>query len=154
MRKVTISPLALGPVAFVAHNIRDEDWAEARATRADEHKMRLAVDVVKRWGPTGAVLGFDHPVCVVGATQRWPNVWTAWMFATDEFPSIAKSVTRYVKDVLLPTVRNVGMVRADAKSLASHVAAHRWMEITGARFDVKLERFGKNGEDFVQYRWT
>lgn len=152
--QVQIAPLALGPVAYVAHRMREIDALEANATSFSEDPDDLAVDVVKRWGPTGAVLGLERPICVIGATQRWPRVWTAWMFATDEFPRIGKAVTRYARSVLLPTVRAVGMVRADARSIATNVAAHRWMKLTGAQFEAKLKGFGKNGEDFVQFRWA
>lgn len=153
-KRVQIAPLSLGLVAFVTQNMRPLDRLEANATSFSEEPADLAVDVCMHWGPTGAVLGIERPIAVIGATQRWPNVWTAWMFATDEFPRIGKAATRYARDVLLPTVRNVGMVRADARSLASNVAAHRWIELIGGRFESELKGFGKNGEDFVQFRWT
>ena len=152
--RCSIGPLAIGTVAYVAEHMREADYREACALRHDESRASIAVDTVREWGPIGAVLGLERPICVIGAHERWPRVWTGFMYATDEFPRIGKSTTRYLKNVLLPAIRRLGMIRADAQSVADHVAAHRWLELTGAHRDVDLKCFGKNGEDFVLFRWT
>jgi hypothetical protein len=150
--RLTLAEPTLGSVGYIAKHMRDHDRREAEAVLHDPSPAAIAWHACNS-GSLVRVLHTDRPVFVLGVTERWPRVWTAWMFATEEFPTVAKAATRYVRSALLPALRNLGMVRADAQSLADNVSAHAWMKLTGAVFDVDLKAWGSQGEDFVQYRW-
>ena len=137
---------------YIASNMRDADRREAEGVLEDPSPALIAREACK---PHSLVRMFarERPIAVIGVTQTDKSTWVAWGFGTAEFPKIAKSATRYVKSALLPTLRTLGMLRAEAQSLVDNVDAHAWMRLTGAEFDEDLKAFGLNGEDFVQYRW-
>lgn len=141
-------------VAYVCGRMRPDDARELFATRFDDDRDRLAIDVLSRWGPMYWVAGTERPIAVIGATEQWPGVWQVGMFATDEFPQIGRQLTRWVIQRMIPTIREVGVHRAEAKSIEGHDAAHRWLECLGAvRDPAPLRKFGKGGETFFNYVW-
>lgn len=145
---------AFDDVLTVARNMRERDRAEIYATTYGADPTELARNAVAtgdfRWG---AYLD-GRPVAMFGAYPRWPRVWTAWAFATDDFHRVAVSMTRHMLRFCMPALLASGAHRVDAMALASHRDSRSWMEITGARAEFTVENWGKNGEKFVQYVWT
>lgn len=140
-------------VLYITHHLRDWDRKELFATRFDDDPDRLAMDVMG-WGPFWWVAGQDRAIAVVGATQLWPGVWSAGMFATDEFPKIGLSLTKFVRQRMIPALVQEGIKRAECRSIEGHSMAHRWLEVLGARREGDGHRsFGKGGETFFTYAW-
>lgn len=146
-------------VTWIARNMRQADAREIFATRYDNDPDLLAVDVLTRWGPMWWVAGnaqTQRPIAVIGATERWPGMWQVGMFATDEFGQIGPGLTKWVRQRMIPTIRETqhGVRRAQAFSIEGHDVAHRWLEMLGAvRDPVPLDGYGKGGETFHNYVW-
>lgn len=149
-----LRPVELGPVLYVVRNMRAADRDEIFALRSDADPDRLAVDVAQRWATVGQVAWDDGvPVAVVGATLLWPGVWMAWMFATDAWPKVGRGVTRFIRTSMIPGLVDRGAHRCEARSIISHTEAHRWLRSLGATEEARLRRYGRNGEDFLVFRW-
>lgn len=144
-------------VTWIARNMRADDARELFATRYDDDPDRLALDVLTRWGPMWWVAGstkHNRPIAVIGATQLWPMVWQVGMFATDEFDQIGLGLTRWVIRSMIPAIREIGVHRAEAKSIEGHDVAHRWLEMLGAvRDPTPLDQYGRGGETFHNFVW-
>jgi hypothetical protein len=137
---------------YVVKHMRAIDREEIFAMRPNDEDDALAADVMAT-GDLKWMLSLERPVCVWGAMPMWPGVWNVWMFATDEFPKVGLSLTKFVKNSEIPLLRRLGLHRAECKSLATHRTAHRWMEATGAVREARHSNYGRNGEAFYTYAW-
>lgn len=142
-------------VAHVARNMRPADRVEVHATRWDDDDDQLAREVMSyptrlRW----IACHKDEPVAVIGAVNLWPGSFSVFMFATDNIRHIGLDLTRFAKYSMIPMLLDMGGWRGEARSMASHTEAHRWLEALGAKRESTLRCYGKNGEDFYNYVWT
>lgn len=144
----------LADMRHVAQNMRERDRNEIFATRWDDDPNKVARDVCAsgafRWG----VYLDGAPVAAIGAHPRWPGVWTAWAFATDDWPKVVVPTTRHVRRFMIPALINFGVERVDCLSLATHTDARKWLTYLGAKEEKSLDKWGKGGETFVSYVWT
>ena len=136
---------------FIASNMRQDDRREIFATRFNESNEDLARDAMMFYD-SSFLLHKERPICAIGAAQMHPNVWSVWMFATDEFDKIGLSATRFVRNIFIPELRKRGH-RAECKSWDGHKIAHKWLESLGAIRESELIDYGKNREKFYQYVW-
>lgn len=141
-------------VGFVCRNLRQADREEAHATRWDSDDDSLAKEIATSWGEFGWVAGRENPIAVFGAAEIWPGYRSAWMLATDEFPTIGLPLTRFVKKTIIPMLFDeMGMRRGEARSSVENVVSHRWLKSLGAVQEGILKNYGKAGEDFIIFRW-
>ncbi|HEY1139942.1 MAG TPA: hypothetical protein VGE88_07015 [Lysobacter sp.] len=146
--------LNLLDVAYVCRNLRADDARELFALRFDDNPDGIAVHALQGWSLGWVAWGDERPIAVIGAKELWPGVWSAGMFATDEFGQIGPLLTRWVRRRMIPALRELGMHRAEAKSIEGHDVAHRWLERLGARVEGEpMRNYGKNRETFVTYVW-
>lgn len=146
----------LGALLYICRNLRADDAEEIFATRfGDDDPDELATEVFTRWGKLAYIAYADDgtPVAAVGATPLWDGVWQAWMFGTDRFGESGKQLTRWCRKVMIPSVVQAGCHRAEARSIASHGTAHKWMEMLGAKRESVLRRYGRDKQDFVLFVW-
>jgi len=96
----------------------------------------------------------DEPVALIGAVPQHPGVWSVFMFATDRFPEVKILLTRHVKRIIIPTLREDSKAHlAFCYSLDRHTAAHKWLECLGAKRELVIPEFGKNRETFYMFTW-
>ena len=144
-----IKPAEWADIEIVARNMRERDRAEICAL-TDTDDPVVAVSHLKVLPQFSAVVAKDEPIAVIGALYPWPGCASAFMFATDRWPEVAKQTTRWAKKVLVPALLAQNCHRMQCYSLVDHVEAHRWLRYFGAK-----ERFepayGKNHEDFLYF---
>lgn len=151
---MNLRKLNLLDVAYVCNRLREADAREIFATRRTDDPDALAVEIIRYWGPMGWVAyNSARPVALVGATETWPGVWSAWMMATDEFPDVALGLTKFVKRRMIPGLVELGAFRCEARSIDGHTEAQRWLQVLGAVQEARLRRYGRNGEDFLVFRF-
>lgn len=139
----------------VAAGMRDADYREIFATRWNDDLVDLTVDCLNARRFSWIACADDGtPVAVVGAWPTHPGVWQVYFFTTDRWSQISLSLTRWIRRVMIPALRNAGAHRAECKSLSSHTEAHRWLEFLGASQEATLRGYGKDGEDFLLFVWT
>ncbi|HTI86320.1 MAG TPA: hypothetical protein VL966_06930 [Alphaproteobacteria bacterium] len=148
------TPLDRVAVGFVAARMRDPDRDEIFATRWDDDPEKIADETIAcaRFGCVAWHGG--EPAAVVCAMPLWPGVWTVAMYATTSWPAVAPAVTRWIRRQLMPDIVATGAHRAECRSLATHVMAHRWLERLGARREALLTDYGRNREAYYVYAWT
>lgn len=141
-------------ILHVCVRMRERDRAEIYATRWEDDPAKVARDVRMSGAFHWGVYLDDKPIGLVGAHPRWPGVWTAWAFGTDEWLRGISTVTRHVRRFMLPALFNAGVHRVDCLALEAHKQSCRWLEYLGAFPEKTLDFWGKNGETFVSYVWT
>ncbi len=151
-----IRPLSFDAATYVALNMRAADAREIFACRWEEDPAALALELTAAVGACGCAwtAGRERPVAVCGAVELWPGRWSAMMFATDEWPTVARPVTRFVREEAMPLLVGLGCRRCEVRSMATHHAAHRWLVHLGARAEGVHAHEGRNNEAFITYAWT
>lgn len=139
-------------VEYIAKNMREWDKREIYASHWHDDPTELAKETMPHhlfaW-----TFGLDRPIAAVGAICMWPGVWTVWMFATDEFHLIALPLTKFIKRKMMPALYPFAH-RVECKTIEGHKEAQKWLDMLGAkREDGILEKYGKNKDNFIVYRW-
>lgn len=150
--KVVISEIEPIGLRSIIKHMREHDREEIFAMRSDDDDDQLASDVIAA-GDLKWMLSRERPICVWGAQPMWPGVWNVWMFATEEFPRVGKTLTKFVKNVEIPLLVERGIQRAECKSIATNAVAHRWLEATGAIREARHANYGRLKESFYTYAW-
>lgn len=149
-----ILPLDWRSVLHVALYIRESDRMEIDAcmARYDAADLANRVTALSRFG---AVAATDEgvPAAVVSAAEIHPGAYQVGMFATDDWPMVARGVTRWGLRVLKPAMLAAGGHRAECRSIADHHTAHRWLASLGFVREAALPDCGKRRETFYQYAW-
>lgn len=138
----------------VACNLRDRDRKELFATSWRNDPAELARDATMTGAFRWAAYLDGTPVALIGAMPRWPGVWSAWAYGTDDWHHVVGALSRHVRRFMLPALFNAGAHRVDAFALAEHEDARKWLSFLGAEQQNTLDKWGKNGETFVCYVWT
>lgn len=144
----------LADLLHITHNLRERDREEIYATRFDEDRRVLANDVAFSGDFRWAAYLDGVPVAAIGAVPRWPRVWTVWAFGTDDWNKVVLTLTKHVRNFMIPAILNAGAIRADCMALSTHEDARKWLTALGATPEKVLDNWGKNGEAFVSYCWT
>jgi len=140
-------------VVYVARNMRPRDRDEIYACFWEDDPAVLAGDVMA-FDSFSWVVRAERPIAAMGAIPLHPGVWSVWLFATIEFNQISLLATKFVRRVMMPSVRAAGAHRAECRSLDVHTEAHQWLEFLGARREAVLRQYGRNKEDFYLYAWS
>lgn len=141
-------------VLEVAQNMREADRIEYMASFKDVTWPELPALLADVYGDAEtsfcAYLN-DDPVAVGAAIPVNPELLRIGMFATKDFPRIAFSLTKFVKNRLFPAYVARGFVRIECLSLSTYKDAHRWIETLGLVEEKTHEGIGTGGEDFIQF---
>jgi hypothetical protein len=151
---MTILPLAWHAVLHVALYIRACDRVEIEAGMARYDAADLASRVIafSRFGGV-AMTDDGTPAAVVSAAELYPGVYQVSMFATDDWPQVARGMTRWIRRTMIPAMLAAGGHRAECRSIAGHETAHRWLESLGFLREAVLPDCGRGRETFFQYAW-
>lgn len=144
-------------VRHVIGHLRRTDRQEQFATRFDDDADALVNEII-RLRPLAIkhyALACDdgEPAILVAAYLVSPKVARFHMASTDRMGEIARAghrwgLQRFIPSVLMPNVR-----RAEARILADHTIARRWVAACGFVEEGVIRRVGRAGEDFVQVVW-
>lgn len=142
-------------VRHVAENMRAKDIEEFLAVSHCETHADLVEMLVERYADHPHGFCFQHddtePVGLVVMCFMRPKVVTLSFFATDRFPEIAISVTRFATRKLFPTYMGAGVHRIECASIEGYAHAHRWIQMLGMDAEGRFPGWGKNGEAFHQF---
>lgn len=131
----------------IAYAMRQQDRDEIFALFPHDDAELIAYTAWKRslyrWTANGQA--------AFGSMPMWPGVHSIWMFATDDFTAeTSREMVRFIRRYLrvgMPTHAH----RVECKSLATHTAAHRFIEALGLRREGPVPAYGKGREDFVTF---
>lgn len=139
---------------FIARRMRALDAEEilplTRTGKPEDTAMWAA-----HLGGYGYVALLDgKPVTAFGVYENMPTVWCVWMFATDDWPRVALTVTKTIRREWMPLLQTSDYSRVDCWSMEGHDVAHRWLESLGASREATLKDYGPTGKAFHCYSWT
>jgi hypothetical protein len=83
-----------------------------------------------------------------------PNVASLLFFATPTFLGYKIAMTKFIKKDMFRVLRDEGVHRIEAASLAGYPEVHAWLETLGMEKESEMPGYGKNGETFVTYAWV
>lgn len=150
---VTIETANLRDLSFVAANMRDEDWREI-ACQYPPNLTRLDIAYAAFASPEAWVATVrGQPVAAFGVSRITVSVLSAWAFATRSMWRAVPAVTRFIRDECARRWAEAGITRVEARSIAGHHVAHRWMASMGGTCEP-CPAWGRDGEDFMLWWWT
>ena len=149
---MTIGPLTHEAFRYIAHNMREWDRKEVFATQWTDDPEDLATAWEQR-GPFSFVGSTELPICAAGGVQMWPGVWSMWLLATDEWPAVATSVTKFVKRIIVPNLWAMGAHRLECRAMEGH-PSRAWLEWLGFEREATHHGYGKGKETFHTYVLT
>jgi len=153
-RKISFETPNYSGLFQVTRRLRESDRCECFATRFHDDPSELAreIDVYARMSIGWLVCINQEPVATLGAVLVWPGHWHVWAFGTERWGQVVMAITKHIKRVMIPMLLEVGARSVAAYAHAAHTGACAWLEFLGAK-GTPLPNWGKNGEDFVLYRW-
>jgi hypothetical protein len=144
-------------VRYVAERMRDRDREEFMAVSPFDHHDALVEGIVERYGehPDVVVAHWQNgPVAVGGIVHHRPKVGTLLFFATDDLPQIGSDLTRFIVKSLFPGYTRAGTHRIECASIAGYEETHRWLSVLGLKKEADMPKYGRDGQDFVQFAWV
>lgn len=146
---ITFEPLSYDGVLHVARNLREWDRKEIFACSWHDKPDELAKRCMQLHTFSWLVRD-ELPTCVIGGVPMWPNVWSMWMYATDDFPRVATSVSKFAKRVIIPKLWASKAHRLECYSLEGN-PSQTWLEWLGFQRAGVMRNYGKNRETFLHY---
>lgn len=149
-----------GDLVDLCRNMTAMDDREIFALRAHHDRQRLAMELYALL--PGAVrayaIGLDSRPAAIAFLALWPQdeswgLLGAHLFGTDDFPSVASRLARWVRRVFIPEMLANGVRRVECRALAEHTGARAFIRACGAIEEAKLPDFGKGGETYILCAW-
>ena len=140
----------------VTRRMRAIDAKEIFCGRFDDNPATLADELALagRMAIKQLALGMEHrPVAILAAYLVSPVVAQVAMFATDEWPRIAKSAHAYVRKLFIPCVLTPNVLRAECRVYEENFTARRWLKRLRFTEETMPFALGNEGERFVQMAW-
>jgi hypothetical protein len=142
---------------YICFRMRECDKAEIFNLRHYDNPYQLAWECASavRTHGRGQIAWWDgRPAAIFAFTcTMHPNLWEIWMFGTDHFRSVAFDLIRWCRKEAneILTVQKAHRLQADAR--VGHEDAHKFIRALGGRPEVTLEKYGKDGGDYIRYVW-
>jgi hypothetical protein len=153
---IELIPSTPRDITIVAAQMREWDRREFEASAAYPSATHAALLCHYGSQPWAAIALLDgDPVAAFGAfgSPLMPQLRTAWAFGTERFRRAVPAITREVESWKPQLVRE-GVHRIEARALAGHDLAGRWLKGLGASRETILKRYGTGGEDFELWAWV
>lgn len=153
---IEITNAVLRDASYVTANLRPRDHEEVYAQWPDDLStaMLARILVYSPGSDCYTALLDGQPVAVFGTSPMTVNCMWVWALGTKDMRRAVPAMTRHFLDEQVPRRIEQGITCAEARSLATHGVAHRWIEALGGVKQGPAFEFGKRGEFFVLYRWT
>lgn len=145
-------------------NLRDASWITANLRPGDRAEVYCQIPgsttnaELAAWllSTSTAFIAYvhDRPVMLFGTAPMTVCCFSVWAIGTPRMTRAIRAVSAFLLDEHIPTLLDNGFNNAEARSLATHRTAHRWLEALGGRRHGPPYLFGRGGEEFVTYRWT
>ncbi len=148
---MTPSPITDEAVHYIISNLRRPDYDELNAC-SNSMDPDLWVEQMRPIAGFTSFFEVDgRPATLIGAASIRQGVWSIYCFGTDAFDKCALSLTRYIRNVMTPSLIEVGCHRAECDTIDTHVTAHRWLESLGLQRESVMRQYGRNRETFYKY---
>lgn len=154
---VTIKSAVLRDASYITANLREQDVAETFCQLAPGvTPIELAWWVVMMPSSEMFIAYLDdEPVTLFGTSPITPYCYALSAIGTDKFRRTVPEVSRFLMTVHVEKrITQDGCLTMEARSIDTHVEAHRWMLSMGAEQLGGPFPYGAAGERFLMFRWT
>lgn len=150
----TIRPANLRDMTFILANIREIDRAELFCqVEPGISNAHLAYTLLL--GSSAWIAYIDgQPVAAFGIGMINMVAASAWAFGTKRMSRLIPLITDFLAIEVIPDLIDAGVRIMEARSMVGHHEAHRWLLWTGATIQGEPFPFGRDGEQFLLFRWT
>lgn len=152
MASIEIVPATLRDLSYIAAHMRASDRAEVEVQMDEWNAAHVAALSLRDFAFCAELNG--NPEAAFGCGQVRQGYWIAWSWGTDRLIKCVPAMVAFITQELQPAVYAAGARRVEARALATHKQAVRFLERIGGTFRCELPAYGKNGEPFVLYDWT
>jgi RimJ/RimL family protein N-acetyltransferase len=143
-------------VEHIALHMREADRREVMGTRPYDNQAmfgREAYTVLRNFGRGRVVWHRGQPVAVIGFWEQWPGVWSAVLFATDDWQHVAAAAVAWFRTTGRELREELGAHRVEVASHIQHWQAHRFLRALGAKPESTLRQYGKDGSAYIRFVW-
>jgi hypothetical protein len=139
---------------YILEHLSDIDRIELEATAWDNRRIADAlVSRIMDGAMVAMIAKGDRPITACGLVPLSPTVAVAFAFSTPEYRRAIIPVTRFIRGFGTAFAIKTAIRRIEFRALAARPDVGRWVRLLGAKPEATLSCFGKNGEDFILYRW-
>jgi RimJ/RimL family protein N-acetyltransferase len=142
----------LRDLSYVAAHMRPSDRAEIECQIDEWNAATIAAMSLRDFAYVVELNG--NPEAAFGCGQVRRGYWIAWSWGTGRVAKCLPTMLRFITEQMQPAVFDAGAFRVEARALASHRQARRFLERIGGTYRCELPAYGNGGEDFVLYDWT
>ena len=153
MRHVTFDNATIKDVSYVMAWLKPKDLEETLCQLQPDADMQRLGYALLMSGDTYVARYRGNPVMVFGTQVMSASTLQVWALGTKETWRVASAVIDYFKTRLVPHYAAQGYYALEARSLATHDEAHRWMRASGADTHGPAYEFGRDREMFLTFRW-
>jgi hypothetical protein len=151
---IRMEPATPAALHYILERPSHWDRIELQATAWDDSQLasNLLARIVESSGLAMVARG-EHPITACGMVPMSPGVAVAWAVSTAEHRHAIIPVTRFIRTFGAAVAAKCNLHRIEFRALAARPDVARWVSLLGAKPEATLSCFGKNGEDFILYRW-
>lgn len=151
---IEIEPATLNTASYVTANLRPADRAEIWCQLPDA----VTTAQLAHWSLVngeGYIARYrGQPVAFFGTSPMTVACFSVWAMGTRYLPRAARAIGNFVLDDIVPRRIAEGYRSAEARAMASHDQARKWIAGLGGEALGEPFPYGKADEPFVLYRWT
>jgi hypothetical protein len=149
----TINDATFDDLVYIGSWLCDADRAELAATRDPDDYVALARDA---WRSPIKKVVLDNalPVFAFGAnpTGTESDLATVWGFKTRQGVRAIRQVTKYIRKIMIPELRAMGIRHAACLVHADNNASKKWLSHLGFRPKATLREFGTHNEEMILFQ--
>jgi hypothetical protein len=154
MGKIVIEPATLRDATYITAHLRPLDLVECMCQMpAGTTTVELGTGMLMHGDAWVAKLD-GQPTVFFGMTPSTAPMVHIWAVGTKDTRRCIPRVSDHFFQVLAPYWLGRGYVLGEARSIVEHKQAHRWMKSLGAEQVGGAFPMGRDGEQFLLFRWT
>lgn len=157
MGAAVIRPAVLRDASYVLAHMRPADVEEVMCQVPPNTKRHeLAYNLLMGCEAYTAHLEDkpDQPIAFFGTSPINVACLSVWALGTVDVWRAVPAINRFMVDEHLPDRMRQGYLTMEARSLDSHLDAHRWLIAMGGVQHGGPFEFGANREKFLLFRWS
>jgi hypothetical protein len=151
MTKREVHDALLDELITIGEGLCAADRHELAVTRNLDDPWMLAFDAAKS-RICKVVLDEAEPVFAFGANPVSRDIAVVWGFKTERGWSSILTVTKYIRKIMIPELRAIGIRRAACLVHPDNVRSQRWLTLLGFRSKATLRGFGPRRQEMLLFQ--
>lgn len=151
-----LTEFTLGAYEYIILNMREVDRVEVFGMLHHDSALQMAHEtafLIRNKGRSTIAWHDGRPAAMGALTEDWPGMWSVWMFGTDDFRNCAVELIKWFRREASDILTVCQGRRLQCDSRFDHDEAHKMLRALGAREEVRLRAYGKDGSDYIRFVW-